>query len=205
MIIRPHLSLARPQARPAGQSHRGWTSESCCGEDRPHPNRPGHTSREICHAHHLDDHHWVHRRCDREVRHARRQRTVRIHSHNNSWDSRSLFSHLSRPSDRLVSRGRTRWPNWSSGRRDNYLSDLGIHCWPPPPVSLVSHRDRRQLRAHRRVLHSPRAPSRHSASASGWRHARCRSQVSNTRLIKSQHGLPMTLGNAAGARVRLIV
>jgi hypothetical protein len=95
------------------------------------------TPREICHAHHLDDHHWVHRRCDREVRHARKKRTLRIHSHNNSWDSRSFFSHLSSPGDRLVSRGRRGWPNWSSGRRDNHSSDLGIHCWPPPPVFLA--------------------------------------------------------------------
>ena len=96
------------------------------------------TPREICHAHHLDDHHWVHRRCDREVRHARRQRTVRLHSHDNSRDSRSFCSHLSRPSDRLVSRGRRRRPDRSSGRSDNYLGDLGIHCWPPPPVSLAN-------------------------------------------------------------------
>jgi hypothetical protein len=96
------------------------------------------TPREICHAHHLDDHHWVHRWRDREVRHARRQRTVRIHSHDNSRDSRSFFSHLSRPSDRLVSRGRRRRPDRSSGRSDNYLGDLGIHCWPPPPLSLAN-------------------------------------------------------------------
>src|SRR5262249_25205092 len=42
----------------------------------------------------------------------------------------ALFGHLSGPSDWLVSGGRRRWPNWSSGRRGNYLIDLGIHCSP---------------------------------------------------------------------------
>ena len=92
---------------------------------------------EICHAHHLDDHHWVHRRCDREIYHARQERTVRIHPHNNSRDRRRFFSHLPRPSDRLVSCRRRRRPDWSSGRRGNYLTDLGIHCWPPELVSLA--------------------------------------------------------------------
>ena len=124
-------------AQAAGQSHPGWASEGFCGERWSSPQSAGSTLREICHAHHLDDHHWVHRRCDRKVRHARRQRTIRIHSHNNSWDSRSFFSHLSRPSNRLVSRRRRRWFNWSSGRGDNYLGDLGIYC-SPPSVSLAT-------------------------------------------------------------------
>ena len=48
-----------------------------------------------------------------------------------------FFSHLPGPGDRLVSRGRRRWPDWSSSRGDNYLIDFGIHCWAPPPVSLA--------------------------------------------------------------------
>ena len=34
-------------------------------------------------------------------------------------------------------RGRRRRPDWSRGRRNNYLGDLGLHCWPPPLVSLA--------------------------------------------------------------------
>jgi len=43
-----------------------------------------------------------------------------------------MRQHLSFP------RGRRRWPDRSSGRSDNYLGDLGLHCWPPPPVPLAN-------------------------------------------------------------------
>ena len=137
----PTLAPARPQPQPgrspkqSGRRDRGWGSE-CCDEDGLRPIGWATLQREICHAHHLDNHHWVHRGGDRKVRHARRQQTLRIHSYQHSWDSRGFFGDLFRPSDRLVSRGPGRWTYWSSGRGDNCPSDLGVHCWPPP-VSLA--------------------------------------------------------------------
>ena len=49
----------------------------------------------------------------------------------------AFCSYLPRSSDRLVSCWSRRWPNWSSGRGDNYLVDLGIHCWASPPISIA--------------------------------------------------------------------
>jgi hypothetical protein len=77
--------------------------------------------------HHLDDNHWLCRRCARQLITAE-QRALRLHPDNHSWDCRCFCRFLPWPSLRLVSARPSCRPDRCDSRSRNRTFDLGCYC-----------------------------------------------------------------------------
>ncbi len=133
LLLAPVLFGAPPEY--TGPDASAQTVPSCASDIREQRPFPGHARvsfrLRIPDAHHLDDHHRLHRRRNREIHHARRQRAIGIYLDDNPWRRGSFCRYLSRSSNWLVPSGRRGRSHRRNCRGRDLTRHLGLHCWSP--------------------------------------------------------------------------